>query len=181
MVHRALVTAHGWGDDGLSAEEIERLEATAQQISETERRSMMAERDTTDRYLASYLSERVGTEVGGRISGVQRFGVFVKLDETGADGLVPIRSIGQEFFHFDRESQTLMGADTGQLISLGQRVTVRLVEAAPVTGGLILELLEIEGGGVARGPRKQRGRGPRRKPARAAHKARKVTRQKRQR
>jgi len=181
VVHRALVTAHGWGDDGLSAEEIERLEATAQQISETERRSMMAERDTTDRYLASYLSERVGTEIGGRISGVQRFGVFVKLDETGADGLVPIRSIGQEFFHFDRENQTLMGADTGQIISLGQRVTVRLVEAAPVTGGLILELLEIEGGGVARGPRKQRGRGPQRKPARAAHKARKVTRQKRQR
>ncbi len=181
VVHRALVTAHGWGDDGLSADEIERLEATAQQISETERRSMMAERDTTDRYLASYLSERVGTEIGGRISGVQRFGVFVKLDETGADGLVPIRSIGQEFFHFDRENQTLMGADTGQIISLGQRVTVRLVEAAPVTGGLILELLEIEGGGVARGPRKQRGRGPQRKPARAAHKARKVTRQKRQR
>jgi len=181
VVHRALVTAHGWGDDGFSAEEIERLEATAQHISETERRSMMAERDTTDRYLAAYLSERLGTEIGGRISGVQRFGVFVKLDETGADGLVPIRSIGQEFFHFDRENQTLMGADTGQIISLGQRVMVRLVEAAPVTGGLILELLEIEGDGVARGPRKQRGRGPQRKPARAAHKARKVTRQRRQR
>jgi len=181
VVHRALVTAHGWGGEGLREEEIERLEATAQHISETERRSMMAERDTTDRYLAAYLSERLGTEIGGRISGVQRFGVFVKLDDTGADGLVPIRSIGQEFFHFDRESQTLMGADTGQIISLGQRVTVRLVEAAPVTGGLILELLEIEGGGVARGPRKQRGRGPQRKPARAAHKARKVTRQRRQR
>ena len=181
VVHRALVSAHRWGDDGLTPEDIERLEATAQMISETERRSMLAERDTTDRYLAAYLSERVGTDLTGRISGVQRFGAFVKLDETGADGLVPVRSIGREFFHYDADSQTLMGSDTGQIISIGQRVSVRLVEAAPVTGGLILELLDIEGGGVARGPRPRPGRGPRRKPARAAKKARKVTRNRRQR
>ena len=181
VVHRALITAHGWGDDGLTDDEIDRLEATAQAISETERRSMTAERDTTDRYLAAYLSERVGTEIGGRISGVQRFGAFVKLDETGADGLIPIRSIGNEFFHFDREAQTLMGSDSGRIIALGQRVLVRLVEAAPVTGGLILELLEIEGDGVARGPRPRRGRGARRAPAKSAKKSRKVTRKRRQR
>ena len=105
---------------------------------------MAAERDTVDRYLAAYLSDRIGTEVGGRISGVARFGIFVKLDETGADGLVPIREIGREFFHFDRDSQTLMGADTGTVIGLGQRVVVRIAEAAPVTGGLLLELLELE-------------------------------------
>jgi len=181
VVHRALITAHGWGEDGLTEEDIERLDATAQTISETERRSMTAERDTTDRYLAAYLSERVGTEIGGRISGVQRFGAFVKLDETGADGLIPVRSIGNEFFHYDRDAQTLMGSDTGTIIALGQRVLVRLVEAAPVTGGLILELLEIEGGGVARGPKPRRGKGPRRAPARAAKSSRKVTRKRRQR
>ncbi|MEL6702354.1 MAG: RNB domain-containing ribonuclease, partial [Pseudomonadota bacterium] len=98
IVHRALITAHGWGPDGLTPEDIEMLEATAAHISDTERRSMLAERDTTDRYLASYLSERVGTELEGRISGIARFGVFVKLDETGADGLVPIRELGQEYF-----------------------------------------------------------------------------------
>ncbi|MEM9437286.1 MAG: ribonuclease R, partial [Pseudomonadota bacterium] len=86
IVHRALIAAHGWGDDGLTPEEIDRLDATAEHISETERRSMLAERDTSDRYLAAYLSERVGNEFGGRISGIARFGVFVKLDETGADG-----------------------------------------------------------------------------------------------
>ena len=74
---------------------------------------MMAERDTTDRYLAAYLSERVGNEFSGRISGIARFGAFVKMDETGADGLVPVRSLGREFFHFDREAGTLMGSDTG--------------------------------------------------------------------
>jgi ribonuclease R len=153
VVHRGLISAHRWGDDGLSEAEIDRLEATAQHISETERRSMAAERDTTDRYLASYLADRVGTEVAGRISGIARFGAFVKLDETGADGLIPIRSLGQEYFHYDREAQTLMGADTGRTIALGQRVEVRLVEAVPVTGGLMLELLSVEGEGVTPGPR----------------------------
>ena len=144
IVHRALIKAHGWGDDGLQPDEIDRLEDTATHISDTERRSMMAERDTTDRYLAAYLSERVGNEFSGRISGMARFGAFVKLDETGADGLVPVRSLGREFFHFDREAGTLMGSDTGLTLSIGQRVTVRLAQATPVTGGLELELLSVE-------------------------------------
>ena len=145
IVHRALIRAHGWGPDGLTPEEEADLEATGQHISDTERRSMVAERDTKDRYLAAYLSERVGSEMSGRISGIAKFGVFVKLDESGADGLVPIRDLGGEYFHFDRESQTLMGADTGRVIALGQRMQVRLKEAAPVTGGLILEPIAIEG------------------------------------
>jgi ribonuclease R len=87
IVHRALIAAHGWGNDGLKPDEIERLEETAKHISDTERRSMAAERDTTDRYLAAFLSDRVGATFTGRISGIARFGAFVKLDETGADGL----------------------------------------------------------------------------------------------
>lgn len=144
IVHRALISAHGWGKDGLDAAEIAGLDDTGKHISDTERRSMMAERDTTDRYLASFLSERVGNEFAGRISGVARFGVFVKLDETGADGLVPIRSLGREYFHFDQDAGTLRGSDTGLIIGMGQRVTVRLARATPVTGGLELELLELD-------------------------------------
>lgn len=189
IVHRALVTAHGWGKDGLSPEEIERLDATAQHISDTERRSMMAERDTTDRYLAAFLSDRIGAEFGGRISGIARFGVFVKLDETGADGLIPIRTLGDEYFHFDSDAGTLMGADTGTLITLGQRVTVKLLDAAPVTGGIGLELLtlddeELPGGSgkgrMGRGSRHKGKGGPKRKLAKAKKKdaktKRKVTR-----
>ncbi|WP_037264363.1 ribonuclease R [Roseivivax halodurans] len=159
VVHRALVTAHGWGEDGLSEQEIEKLDATATHISETERRSMTAERDTTDRYLASYLSERIGAEFTGRISGVAKFGVFVKLDETGADGLVPIRNLGNEFFHFDRDAGTLMGANTGTIVMPGMRATVKLVEAAPVTGGIGLELLTLEEADIDRGPRRTQRRG----------------------
>ncbi len=174
IVHRALITAHGWGKDGLSPEEIERLEDTGKHISDTERRSMMAERDTTDRYLAAYLSERVGDEFSGRISGIARFGAFVKLDETGADGLLPMRALGREYFHYDAETQTLMGADTGMLIGIGQRVVVKLAEAVPVTGGMTLELLEIEGAPVKRGPGHRRGSAPRRKAGQARAKAAKV-------
>ncbi|NOE35058.1 MULTISPECIES: ribonuclease R [unclassified Ruegeria] len=151
IVHRALISAHGWAKDGLTEDEIMRLDEIATHISDTERRSMMAERDTTDRYLAAYLSERVGNEFSGRISGIARFGAFVKMDETGADGLVPVRSLGREFFHFDREAGTLMGSDTGLIIAIGQRVTVRLTEAIPVTGGLELELLSIDDQALPRG------------------------------
>jgi len=176
IVHRALITAHGWGEDGLSPQEIENLEETAKHISETERRSMAAERDTTDRYLAAWLSERVGAEFAGRISGVTRFGLFVKLDETGADGLIPIRTLGQEFFHFDARAQTLMGDRSGLMIAVGARVLVRLAEATPMTGGLMLELLEMDGKALPRGPQPARGRGGPRKPAQAKAKAAKAKR-----
>jgi len=184
IVHRALITAHGWGNDGLSQHDIEDIEQTGAHISDTERRSMMAERDTTDRYLASYLSERVGNEFSGRISGVARFGAFVKLDETGADGLLPMRSLGREYFHFDQEAGTLMGSDTGMIISVGQRVTVRLSEAVPVTGGIALELLTLEGDALPKGGQgARRGRGgpagrtnPKRKGVKAKRKADKVKR-----
>lgn len=176
IVHRALILGHGWGDDGLSVQDIEMLAETATHISETERRSMTAERDTNDRYLAAYLADRIGSEFAGRVSGVARFGLFVRLDETGADGLIPIRSLGREFFHFDPKAQTLMGADTGTEIGIGQRVTVRLAEAVPVTGGLMLELLEIEGAAVPAGASARRGRPAPRRPAQAKAKSTKLRR-----
>ena len=176
IVHRALISAHGWGEDGLSKQDEDRLQSTAEHISETERRSMTAERDTNDRYLAAFLSERVGEEFTGRISGVAKFGVFVRLDDTGADGLIPVRALGREYFHFDRDAGTLMGSDTGLTIGLGQRVTVRLAEAAPVTGGLALDLVSIDGKSLPRGPGKARGKAPKRKLAQAKRKSDKVKR-----
>ena len=171
IVHRGLISVHGWGDDGLSQWDVEHLEETAKAISEAERRSMAAERDTADRYLAAYLAERVGAEFTGRVSGVARFGVFVKLDETGADGLVPIRAIGDEYFRHDAEAQVLEGERTGFRIGLGQRVKVKLAEAEPVTGGLALELLEVEGEAPHRSGTRRRRKGPQRRAASKGHKA----------
>lgn len=163
VVHRALIRAHRWGDDGLTPDEEEALPETGEHISMTERRSMMAERDTTDRYLAAYLADRIGAEFEGTVAGVARFGLFVKLDETGADGLVPISSLGTEYFRYDADSQTLTGERSHRVIGLGQRVTVRLAEAAPITGGLLFELLEIEGRRMPTPPRRKGPGTPRRK------------------
>lgn len=148
IVHRALISGHGWGEDGLSPDDIDQLESTATHISQTERRSMEAERDTTDRYLAAYLSDRVGNEMPGRIAGVQRFGIFVRLDETGADGLVPVSTIGNEFFRYEEREQALIGERSGMKLTMGTPVLVRLSEAIPVTGGLTFQLLEVDGSAI---------------------------------
>ena len=153
IVHRALISAHGWGKDGLTPEDEAMLDETATHISETERRSMTAERDTSDRYLSAYLADRIGTEFEGRISGVARFGLFVKLEETGADGIVPISTLGREYFRYEERANRLVGDDTGRVFALGMRATVRLAEAVPVTGGLMFELLDVEGKVLKRPPR----------------------------
>ncbi|SMR82354.1 RNAse R [Aliiroseovarius halocynthiae] len=176
IVHRALVSGHGWGDDGLTPQDVETLEATAKHISETERRSMLAERDTTDRYLAAYLSERVGGEFTGRISGIARFGMFVKLDESGADGLVPLSTLGNEYFRFNADDQTLTGERSNLTLGLGQRVVVRLTEAIPTTGGLALELLEVEGRKLPRVSARKGGKSGRRKPMTDAKRSAKIKR-----
>jgi ribonuclease R len=181
VVHRALIAALKLGEGGQTPDEAENLGQTAEHISMTERRSMDAERDTVDRYLAAYLAERAGAEFEGKIAGVARFGLFVKLAETGADGLIPVSSLGREYFRHDPDNQTLRGEESGLVLGLGLKVTVRLVEAAPITGGLILELLSVEGTRL-RPASIRRGKGsPRRKLGRARIAQAKASRKERRR
>jgi len=142
LVHRALVRAQKLGSDGLrDDEDLRTLGETAARISAAERRAMTAERETVDRLIAYFLAERVGATFAGHISGVTRAGLFVKLDETGADGLIPARTIGHEYFRYHENRHALIGDETGETHRLGDKVTVRLVEAAPVAGALRFELL----------------------------------------
>jgi ribonuclease R len=141
VVHRALIRALDLGADGLSDADAARLEATADHITAAERTAMAAERDAVDRYMAAFLQDRVGATFAGRITGVTRFGLFVRLEETGADGLVPIGSLGPEYLQHDERLHALVGERTGAAWRLGAAVEVRLKEAAPVTGGLLFEML----------------------------------------
>jgi len=141
VVHRALIRALGLGDDGLTDREIARLKAVAESITVAERRAMAAERDATDRYVAAFLADRIGAEFEGRITGVTRFGLFVRLAETGADGLVPVSRLGGEYFIHDERTHSLVGERSGKRWPLGMTVDVRLVEATPITGGLLFEML----------------------------------------
>ena len=145
IVHRALIKALGLNlpgaPDGLSDWDISHMKATAEEITAAERRAMAAERDATDRYIAAFLSDRVGATFEGRITGVTRFGLFVRLAETGADGLVPVSSLGGEFFVHDERMHALVGERTGERWPLGMSVEVRLREATPITGGLLFEMI----------------------------------------
>ena len=140
-VHRALVKAFKLGDNGQTSKEAAALPKIAEDISDLERRSVAAERESNDRYLAGYLEGRVGAEFEARIRGVTKFGLFVMLDETGADGFIPMRSIGGERFTFVEQEHSVIGDSTGGVFRLGQPVKVRLAEAAPLTGGLRFEML----------------------------------------
>src|SRR5262249_15515314 len=128
------------------------LAEVAAQISATERRAMLAERETNDRLIAHFLADRIGASFEGRISGVTRAGLFVKLGETGADGFVPARTIGDEYFRYDDTGHAMVGSRSGETYRLGDRVTVKLVEAAPVAGGPRFEIFSGRPGGPA-GPR----------------------------
>ncbi|MEQ7156387.1 ribonuclease R [Brevundimonas aurifodinae] len=141
IVHRGLIRALGLGKDGLTDREVAELAAIAEQVTQTERRSMAAERDAMDRYVAAFLQDRVGATFTGRITGVTRFGLFVRLDETGADGLVPVSSLGNEYFTHDDRAHALVGERSGQRFTLGRMVEVKLKEATPITGGLLFEML----------------------------------------
>jgi ribonuclease R len=157
IVHRGLIRALKLGGDGLpEAADTKALAEISAQISATERRAMLAERETNDRLIAHFLSDRVGATFDGRVSGVHRAGLFVKLHETGADGFVPARTIGDEYFRHDEAGHAMVGSRSGATYRLGDRVTVKLVEAAPVAGALRFELLsEGRAGRPSRHPRNE--------------------------
>jgi ribonuclease R len=190
LVHRALVDAFRLeqpapksrlpSGSGLSAKDREDLSKVSEAISQTERRAMEAERDTIDRYVAAWLSARVGETFPTRITGVQSFGFFATIVGLGGDGLVPVSSLGREYFRYDEGARALIGENSGQRYAVGDFLDLRLAEANPLTGALKFEVLDGDGAAVEpRGARfepKKQGRhqqGPRGRPGNIRHQGRK--------
>ena len=140
LVHRALVSAYKLGEGGLPPADAEHFERIGEQISGLERRAMEAERETVDRYVAAYLADQQGQVVMCRITGVQPFGFFATVVEFGGDGLVPVSTIGDEYFRYDEKAQQLIGEDTGTIYRTGQKLKLRIAEANPVSGSLRFEV-----------------------------------------
>jgi len=161
IVHRGLISALGLGSDGLTAEDIARLGDTADLVSGAERRAMAAERETVDRLIAAHLSGQTGSVFHARIGGVVGAGLFVTLTDSGADGFVPVSTLGREYFVYDQTRHALIGEKTGETFQLGDRVEVRLVETAPVSGGMRFEMVSPGRSGKPPSParRVKRGRG----------------------
>lgn len=145
LVHRALISALNLGGDGLIDSEGRMtidLDDIADHISATERRAASAERDAEERYLSAYLKDRIGEKFSGIINGVNRFGLFVVIDDIGAEGLIPISTLPNDYYVYDESSHRLVGSGTGNAYELGERVQMILAEATPVTGGLLFHLLD---------------------------------------
>ncbi|AUG52756.1 ribonuclease R [Thalassospira marina] len=142
LVHRALIAGLHLGEGALRPQDGERFEQLGEDISGTERRAAMAERDSVDRYVAAYMADRVGAELPGKISSVTHFGLFVTLHETGADGLVPISTLPDDYYVHDAINHCLVGENRGKTFRLGDDVVVRVADADAATGSLSLRLAD---------------------------------------
>jgi ribonuclease R len=138
LVHRALIAGLSLGPDGLAPGTD--LAATGQHVTATERRATLAERDAVDRYLAAFMADKIGATFAARVSGVTRFGIFVTLPENGATGLVPMRGLPDDRWVYDETTQSLAGQHTRMSFRLAQELDVRLVEANPLTGGMVFDV-----------------------------------------
>jgi ribonuclease R len=175
LVHRALVSAYKLGDGGLPPGDAEEFEEVGELISRLERRAMEAERETVDRYVAAYLADQVGQVVMCRITGVQPFGFFATVADFGGDGLVPVSTIGDEYFRYDEKAQQLVGEETGTTYRQGQKLKLRIAQSNPVSGSLRFELPDRQSGSGAPPPERRdrvRSSGRRGRPPNIRHQAR---------
>ena len=160
LVHRALIRGLKLGDGGLKTDDDSAFPEWGEHISMTERRAAAAERQTVDRYLARHLADRIGAVLPGRINGVTRFGLFITLDETGADGLIPIRTLPQDYYDHDEVRHMLVGRSLGWIFRLGDRVEVRLRKADAASGSIGLELISGGEQGTPSPSKRHRGKAP---------------------
>jgi ribonuclease R len=144
LVHRSLIGVYRLGEGALPPEQAAKFQPWGEAISATERRAAAAERDTLDRFTSLYLAGEVGKIVPGRIASVTRFGLFVRLHDTGADGLVPISSLPDDYYDHDERRHALVGRRWGRTWTLGEPVAVRIADAEALSGSLTLELIEGE-------------------------------------
>src|SRR5690348_11821569 len=176
LVHRALVSAYRLGEGGLPPADAEKFDEIGEQISRLERRAMEAERETVDRYVAAYLADQVGQVVMCRVTGVQPFGFFATVVEFGGDGLVPVSTIGDEYFRYDEKAQQLVGEETNTTYRQGQKLKLRIAESNPVSGSLRFELPDQQPSGNRPPPERRdrvRSTGRRGRPPNIRHQSRK--------
>jgi ribonuclease R len=140
LVHRALVSGLKLGDGGLPPDCLPQFPEWGEHISITERRAAVAEREAVDRYVTAFLSDRVGASFAAKVSGVTRFGLFVTLSDTGADGIIPIGTLPEDYYVHDEVHHCLVGKRTRKTFQLGQMLQVVLHEANALTGSMVFQL-----------------------------------------
>jgi len=153
LVHRAMVTGLGLGDGGIEPDHKD-FSRMGEALSGLERRAANAERSAVDRFTAAFLADKVGVVFAGRVSGVTRFGLFVTLEDSGADGLVPIRTLPQDYYVHDEARHVLRGRRNKLTFQLGQRLDVMLMEADPISGAMVMQVFDDQKPAPARSGKK---------------------------
>jgi ribonuclease R len=164
VVHRALIAMA----EGKAPEFDEsKLGSIANHISETERKSMLAEREAKDRYVTAFMATHGDAEFTGSISSVGNFGIFVTLHDNGASGIIRMGDLGDDFYVYDEKTHRLVGRHSGSCFQLGQRVTITVQEADTQLGTLRFSLVsaaEVPPATLTENPRKKSRRNPDKKP-----------------
>ena len=150
LVHRAMVSGLGLGDGGLEKDHKD-FSRMGEVLSGLERRAANAERSATDRFVASFLADKIGVIFSGRINGVTRFGLFVTLEDSGADGLVPIRTLAEDYYVHDEARHELRGRRTKRTYRLGQVVDVMLMEADAISGSMVMQIFDSQDSPASKG------------------------------
>jgi ribonuclease R len=158
LVHRGLIAACRLGEGGWPPGRNPDLVPVCEHISFTERRAAIAERQTVDRFTASYLADRVGATFAGRVNGVSRFGLFVTLDDTGADGILPMRHLPADFYDLDERNHLVVGRRHGLRFRVGDRITVKLFDTDEVAGSIVFEHVGHAAASREATPKSDRGR-----------------------
>ncbi|MEB3701597.1 Ribonuclease R [Candidatus Bealeia paramacronuclearis] len=172
IVHRSLVKSLKFGPGGLEGHED--LYVIGDHISTTERQAAAAERASIERYITLFLKEHLGKVFRGHITGVANFGLFVSLDETGATGLIPIRTLPSDYYLYEEHQHRLVGRSTRFTFTLGDPLMVTLSEANPLTNTVTLELYQDKS--ASSSSKKAKAKQPlKKKPSRPRKSSRKVT------
>ena len=129
VVHRMLKACLGGRPEKFD-QEASALSWIAEHASDMERVAEKAARESQELKIIEYLERFVGQSFSAVVSGVTTYGVYVRLDNT-AEGLVPMKNLGSEYFSLDPVQHRLTGQDTGVSYRLGQRLPVVLVSADP--------------------------------------------------
>ena len=149
LVHRALKALLAGRVEGREMRaQASALPQLCRTCSERERAADAASRASQKIKMAELYSERVGERFSGVVSGCERFGVFVTLDDTCAEGLVPVRALGDEWFSYDEARLTLTGEESGEVWRLGRRIVVEVAGVNVPRGQIDLALV---GSGRPRG------------------------------
>lgn len=140
IVHRSLIAALKLGDDGLP--EDADVGTIGEQVSFTERRASAAERAALERYVTIYMKDKIGQMFKGRINGVASFGLFVTLDDSGADGLIPMNNLTDDYYYYEERKHRLIGRRKRRVYTLGDPITVILQEVDTLTNTITLGIVK---------------------------------------